>query len=195
MVSYSFLIGGDKATIEKFKKYSKIIGIVFVVLGIISLLFPIAASLATAIYLGWIFLVSSFLTFWNVWNNNKKDWIGWLKAFIFLVVGALIVINPLPGVAALGIIFAVYFFMDSFASIAMAFDLKPNKGWVLSLINGILSFIIGFYLIIGWPFNSIWMVGLLVGISLFFDGILLLTLAKEVESVENKVDSTQEESK
>ena len=180
MVNYPL----EKDMLKKFSKYSKITGVIFLILGLAGMLFPVVMSLATAIFFGWLLIFSAFLTGFHTYNTNKKDWLGWLKTFIFFVTGILIAVNPIPGVAALGIIFAIYFLFDSFAGIALAFEIKPQKGWWLALINGILSLIIAIIFLVGWPFSSLYLVGLLVGISLFFDGIVLLSLGSAADKME-----------
>ena len=54
--------------------------------------------------------------------------------------------------------------------------LAPLAG---ALLNGLLSLGLGifFFLAIGNPLQTLWLVGILVGISLFFDGIMLLSLS------------------
>ncbi len=181
----------DKDLVEKFEKYSKVAGIIFLLLGAMGIVFPVIMSLATSIFFGWLLILSAFLSAYHTYNTDKKDWLGWLKAFIFFVTGALIVINPLPGVAALGIIFAVYFFMDSFASFALAFDTKPKKGWWLALLNGVLSIVLAIVFLMNWPFSSLWLVGLFVGISLVFDGAVLLTFSKNAKEIEKELDKEE----
>jgi uncharacterized membrane protein HdeD (DUF308 family) len=84
-------------------------------------------------------------------------------------------------VAALGVIFAIYFFMDGFASVALAFNIKPDSRWWIVLLNGILSIALGGYLLVGWPLSSLYLVGLFVGVSLFFDGVVLLSMSKSAK--------------
>jgi uncharacterized membrane protein HdeD (DUF308 family) len=185
MVRYS-LFTNDKAMLEKFSKYSKIYGVIFLLIGLAGMFYPALMSVATALFYGWLLMFSAFMIGFHTWQTNKKDWLGWLKAFIFFLVGALIVFYPITGVAALGLLFAVYFLMDAFASFTLAFELRPSSMWWLSLLNGILSAAIGVYFIIGWPFSSLFLVGFLVGISLFFDGILLLSLGKTAKDLEKE---------
>ncbi len=103
------------------------------------------------------------------------------------------IIYPTLGIATLGLLFAIYFFMDAFASFGLAYSLKPQKIWWLWLFNAITSLILGVLFVIGWPFSSIYLVGLLVGVSLFFDGIALLTGGMMVDKVEKdeKVEKKQ----
>jgi len=185
MVRYS-LFTNDKEMLEKFSKYSTIYGVIFLLIGLAGMFYPTVMSVATALFYGWLLIFSAFMIGFHTWQTNKKDWLGWLKAFIFFLIGALIVFYPITGVAALGLLFAVYFFMDAFASFTLAFELKPSSMWWISLLNGILSVAIGIFFIIGWPFSSLFLVGFLVGVSLFFDGILLLSLGKSAKDLEKE---------
>jgi len=186
MVRHTLLLN-NKDLLEKFSKSSKIYGIIFLLLGLTGIIFPYIMSLTTGMLYAWFLLFAGTMVGFHTWQTNKKDWLGWLKTMIFILIGAFMLMNPITAVATLGILFAIYFFMDAFASIALAFELKPTKMWWMPLLNGILSLIIGSYFIIGWPISSMFLVGFLVGISLFFDGISLLTLGSVAKKLEEEV--------
>jgi len=40
--------------------------------------------------------------------------------------------------------------------------------------------------VVNWPFSSMYLIGLLVGFSLFFDGIALLIAGNALEEIEKK---------
>lgn len=169
--------------LQKFSKNSKITGIIFIILGLVGIFFPVFMSLTSAIFFGWILLFSGFIAGYLTYNTNRGDWLGWLKAFVLVFFGGLTIVNPVPGIAALGILFAIYFAMDAFASFALAGSLKGQSGnWVIVL-NGVISLVLSFLFIIDWPHGSMLYVGLFVGISLFFDGIMLLILSKNIKEL------------
>ncbi|MRJ02097.1 MAG: hypothetical protein GXO19_04425 [Epsilonproteobacteria bacterium] len=187
MVGYQNIVKNlDKEVMEKFAKHSKIAGVIFLLLGLVGIFYPTIMSVATAYFVAWLFLLSGFVIAFHTWENDRKDWLGWLKAFIYILTGILVAIFPLPGVAALGIILAVYFFFDGFASFALAGQLKGEKWWWLILLNGILSIILGVIFLVGWPFNSLILVGLFVGISLFFDGVVLLSMGSYIDKLQKE---------
>ncbi|WP_457607898.1 HdeD family acid-resistance protein [Nitratifractor sp.] len=173
------LFNNNPELLEKFTKYTKIYGVIFIILGLVGIFYPGLMSLTTVIFLGWLLLFSGFFAGIHTWQFNRKDWFGWFKALIFVVTGALIIVHPLPGILALGILFAIYFFLDAFANGAYAFQMRPAPYWWVALLNGVLSLAIGifFLMAIGNPVQTIWLVGILVGISLFFDGVMLLSMA------------------
>ena len=181
MVNLKVFIDNEELR-EKFSKYGKIYGVVFIILGLAGIIFPEIMSLSTAMFFGWLLLFSAFFIGTQAWQFHRKDYMAWLKAVLFTITGGLLIVNPFPGVIALGIIFTAYFFIDSFFNISLAFRIKPQNGWILALVNGILSLILGiiFFEAIDEPAKTFWLVGMLVGISLFFDGIMLLGLVSGI---------------
>ena len=176
----------NKNLVDSFKKYSKIGGTLFIILGIIGIVFPIVMSLTTLAFVSYLMIAAGLFSGWLTWQSNKEDWAGWLKSFILALTGVFMIIYPTLGIATLGLLFAIYFFMDAFAGFGLAYSLKPQKVWLLWLFNAITSLILGILFVIGWPFSSMYLVGLLVGISLFFDGIALLTGGVMVDKMEKK---------
>ncbi len=169
--------------IDRFSKNSKIAGIIFLILGLIGIFFPVFMSLTSAIFFGWLLLFTGIFAGMHTYATARGDWMGWLKTFILVVTGALVIVNPAPGIAALGIIFAIYFMFDAFSSTAVALNMRPAPMWWVVLLNGIISFALAIIFLVDWPMGSMVLVGLFVGISLFFDGIALLTLSSSVKKL------------
>jgi uncharacterized membrane protein HdeD (DUF308 family) len=69
---------------------------------------------------------------------------------------------------------ALYFMLDGFAGVSAARELRPQRGRGWLLFKGIVSPGLAAASNAGWPFTSVWLVGLLIGINLFFDGLSLL---------------------
>ncbi len=62
--------------LQKFSKNSKIVGIIFILLGLVGIFFPIFMSVTSAIFFGWILLFSGFTAGYLTFNTNKSDWLG-----------------------------------------------------------------------------------------------------------------------
>lgn len=159
---------------KKFSKYTKIAGVLFIVLGLVGIFYPMYMTLATVAFVSWLMLFAGISAGYFTWITNRSDWMGWLKSFILIGVAILMLFYPMSGVGTIGLLLSIYFFMDAFAGFGLASSMYPDKGWWMWLINALLSLVIGIIFIVGWPFTSMYLVGLLVGFSLFFDGIALL---------------------
>jgi len=175
----------NKNLVDRFKKYAKISGIIFIILGTAGIFFPGFMSLTTLVFVSYLMLFAGLTSGWLTWVSNRKDWAGWLKSFLLVLVGLMMIFYPMEGVATLGLLFAIYFLVDAFAGFGLAFSLKPQKIWWLWLINAITSLVLGVLFIIGWPSSSAFLVGLFVGISLLFDGIALLSGGVFLDDIES----------
>jgi uncharacterized membrane protein HdeD (DUF308 family) len=153
-----------------------ITSIVLLLAGIAGIALPQFMSMAVAFFAGWLLLVAGVIAFYITWHGFRDRWAIWLKPFALITVGLLILLHPVAGTAALGLVLALYFLLDGFAGVSAAWELRPRRGWGWLMFNGIVSLGLAAVFIAGWPFTTVWLVGLLIGISLFFDGLSLLML-------------------
>jgi uncharacterized membrane protein HdeD (DUF308 family) len=174
----------NKNLVDNFKKYSKISGTIFILIGLVGIIFPTFMSFTAISFVAYLMLFAGVFSGWLTWQSSQNDWAGWLKSFLLIGTSLFILFYPMEGIAALGLLFAIYFFMDAFSGFGLAFSLKPQKVWWIWFFNAVTSLALGTIFVIGWPFSSLFMVGLFVGISLLFDGIALLMGGKFLENLE-----------
>ena len=72
---------------------------------------------------------------------------------------------------------SIFLVVQGMFEIIMAFQVRPMPNWGWMLFSGALSLLLGVMLWSGWPENSIWLIGLLVGISLISSGISRIMLS------------------
>lgn len=159
---------------EKFAKYAKLTGAIFIVLGLVGIIYPAFMTVVTVTFVSWLMLFAGFMAAYFTWLSNRNDVMGWLKSFMLIGISLYMLFYPMVGAATIGLLLSIFFFVDGFAGLALALSMRPNKIWIVWMINAIFSFAIGALFILSWPFNSTYLVGLFVGFSLFFDGIALL---------------------
>ncbi len=174
----------EMVLLGKFKKQAKIAGILFIVLGLIGALFPVFATFATVIFVSWLMLFAGLLAGYFTFVTDKSDFSGWLKSFILVGVAIYMLASPLGGIATLGLLFSMYFFMDAFSGFMLSSSIYPKKGWGIWAINAVLSLLMAVVFLVNWPFSSMYLIGLLVGFSLFFDGIALLMAGNALEELD-----------
>ncbi len=163
----------DESLFATLGKHAKVAGGIFILLGLVGIIFPAFMTLATVAFISWLMLFAGISAGYFTWLTNREDWLGWLKSIILIGVALFMLFYPMSGVGTVGLLLAIYFFMDAFAGFGLASTMHPNKGWWVWGVNALLSFALGVLFIIGWPFSSLYLVGIFVGISLFFDGITL----------------------
>ena len=178
----------NKNLVDNFKKHAKISGILFVLFGAIGILFPTFMSVTTVMLIAYLMMFAGVSAGVLTYRSNKEDWTGWLKSFILVLSSFILLYYPLHGAAALGLVFAIYFFTDAFSGFSLALSLRPQKIWLVWFFNAVTSLALGVLFVIGWPTSSLFLIGILVGVSLLFDGIALLLGGAFVQDVDNNND-------
>ena len=181
----------DQEVLDKFKKYAKAGGIVFMLLGLVGIIFPTFMTLGTVAFVSYLMLFAGISSATLTWMSNRGDWAGWLKSLLLIGVALYMMFYPMSGVATLGLLFSFYFFMDAFGGFGLAFSAEGKKHKWVWIFNAVTSFILAVVFLIDWPFTSLWLIGFFVGISLFFDGIALIVGGYAVDDLE-KENSTKE---
>jgi hypothetical protein len=95
-------------------------------------------------------------------------------------IGFYILAHPLVGLESLTLAVAVYLFVEGVLEFILWFQLRttPGKGWLL--FDGIVTLVLAAMIGSTWPSSAAWVIGTLVGISIFFSGISRLVLSLTV---------------
>ncbi len=148
-------------------------GVALSIIGIVAILVPQLVTVATELLIGAVLAAAGIVQIAHaLW---ARDWSGFflalLAGFFYLVVGALLLTYPLPGVLALTLLVGALFLAAGAFRITMAFLLRPVAGWGWVLASGIVAIIIAFLILVNWPGTALWALGLLVGIELLSAGV------------------------
>ncbi|KFI28920.1 HdeD family acid-resistance protein [Paenirhodobacter enshiensis] len=147
--------------------------------GAIALIFPLPASLAVTLFVGWAFLFSGALGLWSVFSDKEMPSRGWAAAFALLdlVVGVWMLANPLAGMVSLTAVVGALFFVSGIVRLYMAFALMRGTPmfWMM-LISGVISAGLGAYILFTVPESSLILLGTLLAIELIVIGSTLISL-------------------
>src|ERR1051326_8593481 len=102
-------------------------GIIMVVLGILAIGEPMVASVAVALFAGWLFLFSGIVALPGFW------W-GLLSALLGIVIGIYLIWRPLAGVVTLTLAIAIYFGAQGITQLITAIAQRSvlrSWGWVV----------------------------------------------------------------
>jgi uncharacterized membrane protein HdeD (DUF308 family) len=154
-------------------------GILMIILGVIAIGAPVVATIAVQIMLGWLLVIGGIAE--GIHAFMAQGWRGFLlellSAILYLVVGVLLLVNPLGGALALTVLLAAFLIVEGIFKVVMAMRVRDHRGWGWLLASGILSLILGVLIWAQWPASGLWVIGLLVGIQLLFTGWALVMLA------------------
>ncbi len=163
-------------------------GVVLLVLGAAAVIVPQVATLAVAILIGWLFLVSGVVglitTFWL--REAPGFWWSLASAVLALVVGAMLIASPVRAAVSLTLLLTVFFVMEGVASIMFALDHKRELSgrWGLMVASGGVDLLLAAIIVAGLPSTAAWAIGLLVGINMVFGGVAMIAMALHARDID-----------
>jgi uncharacterized membrane protein HdeD (DUF308 family) len=156
-------------------------GIVLVVLGLAAIVLPLIATVAVAIIIGWLLLVSGIVGLIATFRMRHAPGFWWslLSALIGIAAGWLLLRWPLSGALSLTLILTVFFVVEGVASIFYALEHKRELSgrWTWMLVSGLIDLFLASMIFLGLPDTATWAIGLLVGINMVFGGAAVISMA------------------
>lgn len=146
------------------------LGIALILCGFVALGDTFIATIFSVGLIGWL-LVFSAIFHAISWFRHREarhslDLLGFIINF---VVGMILVVDPTVGALTLTLVLAAFFLVVGGMRLFMALSSEiPHRGWVI--LDGAISILLGFLLIIHWPTSALWFIGFAVGIALIFRG-------------------------
>lgn len=158
--------------------WSVVWGILLVIAGILAVLMPGIAAFASALFFGWLLVFCGIFEIVDAFQTRPQGGFAWKLAsgILTLLLGLAIVFVPLAGIAAMALMIGAFIFVAGISRTVLSFRMKPVKGWGWVLFNGLLSLALGILIAIGWPTNSIAIIGLLTGFTLISSGVWRIML-------------------
>ena len=155
-------------------------GIVMMALGVLAIALPEISTIAIEIIIGWLLFIGGIFRAVMLLRAKRIPGFGWslATAIVAVVLGAVLVFRPLEGVLTLTMVLAVFFVVEGIAAIILSVEFRRrlhNWGWIL--LDGVVSLVLAFLIVWGWPGTAAWAIGLLVGINMLFFGLSLLMTA------------------
>ena len=166
-------------------KKMKILGFIAIILGILCLLAPGLTGTSVVIFLGVFVLAAGIVRM--IWAFQAGSFGKGLLMFaiggLTLLCGIALLAHPLFASGVLSIILAVYFIIDGISELVAGIQLRPSSGWGWMLFGGIVSILLGIMIWSQFPLSGIWAIGILMGIKLFFVGLIMVMGGSAVRSM------------
>jgi uncharacterized membrane protein HdeD (DUF308 family) len=159
-------------------------GILLMVLGFVCIGKAQTATTFSILALGWVLAISGV-----VWLVNSFFAFSWHGFFLYLlnaivrgVTGFLLIRHPDAGAAGITMLLAALFIVGGLFRGAGATVIQfPRWGWMV--FSGLVSVVLGVFLLTTWPTASTFFIGLAIGIDLIFDGVALVGFAGAIHSL------------
>jgi len=149
-----------------------------IVVGVLAIAAPQIATLATAVFLGWLLLFAGVAQLVHAFQ--VRGWKGFglhaLGAAFYTLGGILVIARPLAGAISLTLIVSLFLAVEGAGRVGIALQHRPEQGWLGLLVGGALGVLLGAMLFLELPSSALWALGLLLGVNLVVSGSTLLGL-------------------
>ncbi|MBS7539789.1 HdeD family acid-resistance protein [Ancylobacter lacus] len=154
------------------------LGIVMIVAGMIVLGNEVLGTVLSVVTLG-VFLLASGIA-QIIHSFQVKAWGAFsfwlLDGLLYVAAGAIAIYNPVLAAGVLTLILGVSLLVAGGFRLAAGFSARHTAGWGWIIASSLATLLLGALIVLGWPVNSLWVLGLLLGIDLVFNGVAVLML-------------------
>jgi uncharacterized membrane protein HdeD (DUF308 family) len=176
------------ASLHEHWRFYLIEGIILMVLGAAAIIVPQVATLTVTIFVGWLFLISGLVGLYMTFRIRGIPGFWWslLSAILAIVVGALLIINPVRGAFSLTFVLIAFFVLEGILSVMFALEHRKElpRAWGWMLASGIVDLALATIIFAGLPGTATWAIGLLAGINLTFGGVAMAMMALQARKIE-----------
>src|ERR1700690_2867644 len=140
-------------------------GAVLIILGILAVAAPVAATILVDIYVGWLFLIGGIIGLVALFSTHEVPAFLWglITAALAVVVGIVLIWKPAEGAVTLTLVLTAFFIVEGvfqiLASVAYRHMLAGSAAWML--LSGIADLVLAAIIISSWPISAVWALGLL----------------------------------
>lgn len=149
------------------------LGVLLLLLGGIAFGNLFIATIASVYVIGWLMLISGIIEIGHAFG--VKTWgqfFFWLASGLFYALAGIFFVfyDPIASAAALTFLLAVSLVASGALRAWVGYKNWEQKGsgWIVTA--GIVTILAGIVIAIGWPVNSLWVIGLFLAIDLVFQG-------------------------
>lgn len=160
-------------------------GLGMLVLGVGAIVFPLASTLAVALLIGSLLLISGILTLIGSFSIHGTGLFfgALLLGLISIGAGVFMLGNPLAGAVSLTILVGFIFMFEGAFELVLAFKMRPHAGWGLMLLSGIASILIAILIASGWPAISAIALGIMLGVNFITTGVGYIAVSRALKPV------------
>lgn len=161
-----------------------VLGVAFIIIGLIASSHLLLATIVTVYYLGALMVLAGVLQV--VQAFQLPQWGGFLlwlaSGILYAAAGVMAFLNPALASSALTLFLALFTAASGIVRTWLGAGAMSEPGWGWVVASGVVSTIVGLILLLGWPVNSSWVLGLVLAVDLVFQGCAMLAASFRLRS-------------
>lgn len=184
--SFPFFLSSVPEEVQKLRRnwgWFVGLGAVLILLGGLAISYPVAATVTTVELFGVLLVAGGAVEIVSgIW---ARGWGGLflhlLSGVLSLFVGVVLLDRPLIGAGVYTLLLAVFFVASGLVRVFVSAN-RQFSGWGWGLVSGAVTFLLGLMIWRQFPGSSLWVIGLLLGVDLIFNGWSWVMLGLAVRS-------------
>ena len=148
------------------------LGVVYVIVGVIALGSMVLATAASVLIVGIMMVIAGVAEIINAFQVKT-----WGRFFLWVILGLLYVFaglvafaNPLLTAVFLTLFLGAALVVSGIVRVILAFSVKEGTPWIWTIVSGLITLLVGLIILARWPFSSLFVLGLFLGIDLVIAG-------------------------
>ena len=160
------------------------LGVVYLIAGIVALSSVAFATAVTVLMVGVMMIVSGVAEVINAFQ--LKSWgkfLLWvLLGALYVISGVLVLENPLLTAKLLTLMLGAFLVASGIAKITLAFCMKAGSSWVVVVLAGMVTLLVGLVIVAQWPVGSLYILGIFLAVDLIFTGVGWISIGLRLKS-------------
>jgi uncharacterized membrane protein HdeD (DUF308 family) len=164
--------GSDTAPLRAKSGWIVALGVVYVITGFIALGSVAMATVASVLIVGVMMIIAGVAEVINAFQIKS-----WGKFLLWALLGVLYIIagfvtfeNPLLAAVLLTLMLGASLIASGIMRLVLAFSMKRETPWIWVALSGVITLLLGLLILARWPINSVYILGLFLGIDLIMAG-------------------------
>ena len=148
------------------------LGVVYLVAGFIALGSVFAATVASVLVVGIMMVIAGVAEVIHAFQI--KTWgrfVFWLAlGVLYIVAGFFAWDNPLLTAVWLTLFLGAALVASGVVRIFLGFNMQHGSPWIWVVVSGLITHVLGLIILAHWPFSSVYVLGIFLGVDLVFAG-------------------------
>jgi uncharacterized membrane protein HdeD (DUF308 family) len=148
------------------------LGVVYLFAGVVALGSVVMATVASVLVVGAMMIVAGVAEVIGAFQ--MKSWgkflIWALLGVLYVVAGFITFQNPLFAAVLLTLLLGASLFASGVLRLFLAFSMKRESPWIWVALSGVITLLLGLLILARWPVNSVYILGVFLGIDLIMAG-------------------------
>ena len=147
-------------------------GILSLLFGFLSLIWPFSATLTATVVIGFLFLFSGIASIAAGVMGGARQGRRYAVLFgiVSLFIGAIMVFDPVTGAMSLTLVVAVWLGVRGVMEILWGARVAHHRGWMIAL--GVVNIVLALWILGSISFSALTLPGYILGVSFLFAGLV-----------------------